>query len=106
MLGYGTLMHTYRLWDIENNKLVIGRNVTFNERSVLEQAKEIKITNSEAAQEDIKEEDDDTLVDDLETTNEDFTDVVDTSLDYSVDRNNTHGIEENNTELRRSRRKV
>lgn len=36
MLGYGSSQFTYRLWDIENDKLVIGRHVTFNEKSVLD----------------------------------------------------------------------
>lgn len=31
MLGYGGSIGTYRLWDIEQNKLVLGRSVTFNE---------------------------------------------------------------------------
>lgn len=38
MLGYGLTPSTYRLWDIENDKLVIGRNVTFNEKSMIDQA--------------------------------------------------------------------
>lgn len=33
MLGYGLSPSTYRLWDIDNDKLIIGRNVTFNEKS-------------------------------------------------------------------------
>lgn len=36
MLGYGSSRFTYRLWDIENDKLVIGRHVTFNEKSILD----------------------------------------------------------------------
>lgn len=36
MLGYGSSQFTYRLWDIENDKLVIGRHVTFNEKSILD----------------------------------------------------------------------
>lgn len=31
MLGYGLSPSTYRLWDIESDQLIIGRNVTFNE---------------------------------------------------------------------------
>lgn len=43
-------------------------------------------------------------MDNLETTNEEFTDTLDTSLDY-VSRNNVHDIEKNNTE-HRSKRKI
>lgn len=46
MLGYGTSLHTYRLWDIEANKLIIGRHVTFNEREILKRAKVIEIADS------------------------------------------------------------
>lgn len=37
MLGYGLTPSTYRLWDMENDKLIIGRNVTFNEKSLIGQ---------------------------------------------------------------------
>lgn len=43
MLGYGTSHHTYRLWDIELNKLLVGRHVIFNEGSVLNRTKTIEI---------------------------------------------------------------
>lgn len=36
MLGYGSSQLTYPLWDVENDKLVIGRHVTFNENSILD----------------------------------------------------------------------
>lgn len=39
MLGYGLSPSTYRLWDIENDKLIIGRNVTFNEKLMFGQGK-------------------------------------------------------------------
>lgn len=34
MLGYAS-SHSYRLWNIDKDKLIIGRNVTFDENSVL-----------------------------------------------------------------------
>jgi len=34
-LGYTASTSSYRLWDIEQNKLVIGKHVTFNEALVL-----------------------------------------------------------------------
>lgn len=48
MLGYGSSLFTYRLWDTEDNKLIIGRHVTFNERAILEVPKFVEITDSEA----------------------------------------------------------
>lgn len=39
MLGYGLTPSTYRLWDINNDKLVIGRNVTFNEKLMFGQSR-------------------------------------------------------------------
>lgn len=47
LLGYAT-NNAYRLWDIEKKKLVIGRNVTFNEKSVLNRTKMVEIFDSEA----------------------------------------------------------
>lgn len=38
LLGYAS-NSSYRLWDIEQRKLIIGRNVTFNEKSILNRAK-------------------------------------------------------------------
>lgn len=48
MLGYAASMGSYRLWDIEKNKLIIGRHVTFNEASVLKRMKLVEISVSEA----------------------------------------------------------
>lgn len=48
MLGYAS-NNSYRLWDIEGNKQIIGRNVTFNEATVLNRAKLVQILDSEAA---------------------------------------------------------
>lgn len=48
MFGYGASMGTYRLWELNRNKLIFGRNVTFNEASVLNQSKLMEIFDSEA----------------------------------------------------------
>lgn len=48
MLGYTASIGSYRLWDIENNKLVTGRSVVFNEASVLNRSKHVNISISEA----------------------------------------------------------
>lgn len=48
MIGYAASMGSYRLWDVERNKLIIGRHVTFNEISVLKRAKLVEIPVSEA----------------------------------------------------------
>lgn len=52
MLGYGSSNFTYRLWDIEKDKLVIGRHVTFNEKSILVNPNDapivVEISDSEA----------------------------------------------------------
>lgn len=47
MLGYAT-NGSYRLWDVNANKLVIGRNVVFNENSVLKRHNLGEESNSEA----------------------------------------------------------
>lgn len=49
MLGYTASIGSYRLWDIEQNKLVTGRSVVFNEASVLNRSKYVNISISEAA---------------------------------------------------------
>lgn len=132
MLGYGISQKTYRLWDIDANKFLIGRHVIFDERSILNKASIIEIPDSEAAIEPIVDneiENDDTLVNDMESGNEHFTDAENTSLDHSAhsdgtgdnrdtihstnrdctgNRNeNIHGTNENgigNIEVRRSNR--
>lgn len=47
MLGYASSLFSYRLWDIENDKLIIGRHVTFNERSILDRPSIVEISDSE-----------------------------------------------------------
>ena len=42
-LGYASTS-TYRLWDVNKNKVVIGRNVTFDEKSILKRLKEEQST--------------------------------------------------------------
>lgn len=68
---------------------------------------------SEAGRKDIKEDNDDVFVHDLETTSEDFKDAKDTSLDDSVntgyseeDIHSRNDIEEKNIEPRRSKRMI
>lgn len=56
MLGYGLSSHTYRLWDIENDKLIMGRNVTFNEKSIFDNLNYVNIFNSEAAGDNVDDE--------------------------------------------------
>jgi len=48
-LGYTASMGSYRLWDLEGNKLVIGRHVTFDETLILNQTKIVGISDSEAS---------------------------------------------------------
>lgn len=51
MLGYASSLFSYRLWDIENDKLIIGRHVTFNERSTLNPPSMVEISDSEEMEE-------------------------------------------------------
>lgn len=48
MLGYGTTFGTYRLWDIEHQKRILGRNAIFNESSILNRSKIVEIIDSDA----------------------------------------------------------
>lgn len=48
MLGYAASIGTYRLWDAERNKVIIGRHVKFNEREVLDRAKVVELPDSGA----------------------------------------------------------
>ena len=92
MLGYGTSQKTYRLWNIDANKLVIGRHVIFDERSILNKAKIIEVPDSEAANETIvgnEIDNDDTLVNDTETAHEYFTDAENTLFGHSADTDST-----------------
>lgn len=132
MLGYGTTFGTYRMWDVERSKLVIGRHVTFNEGPILSRARIIEASDPEAVVEPLKNENDsdktanddgsDDEVDDSfadasdeyvhGTTMERTGDIngeihgTDTESTGSI-RENIHGVEENGTgniELRRSNR--
>lgn len=76
MLGYGTTFGTYRLWDVERNKLVIGRHVTFYEKPILNRAKIIEISNSEAVAGDPQ------ILNELET---DLDDESEEGLDNTAD---------------------
>lgn len=68
---------------IENNKQIIGRNVTFNEATVLNRAKLVEIFDSEA--------DGGCKADDQRMTEE----VVEVPLDHSTDMDSTGDSEEN-----------
>lgn len=84
MVGY-YLNSSYRLWDTEQNKLIIGRNVIFDEKSVLSRAKFVEIFDSKVDEEQQTENTDtddldDTLVNILDSSaaTEDFLDAEDT----------------------------
>lgn len=47
MLGYASSKFCYRLWDIDNDKLIIGRHVTFNEREIVALPSTAEIYDSE-----------------------------------------------------------
>lgn len=49
MMGYTSSIGSYRLWDIERRKVVIGRHVTFNERELLGGGAIIELPSSETA---------------------------------------------------------
>lgn len=49
MLGFANSSFSYRLWDIEQRKVVIGRNVRFNEKAIFERLNDIEYLDSEAA---------------------------------------------------------
>lgn len=81
MLGYGSSMHTCRLWNVDAGKLVIGRHITFNEGSVMNRSKTIEITDTEAVIEPINGFGGDKIPDNpFETTDDEFTDANDTTL--------------------------
>lgn len=79
MLGYTGSIGSYRLWNVEQSKLVLGRSVTFNEASVLNRSKIVGVCDSEAvidrlatsSEEMLEKEADDTGI---------FDDAVDTSF--------------------------
>lgn len=48
MLGYAASMGSYRLWDVNGGKLIIGRHVTFNEASILKRTKLVEVSVPEA----------------------------------------------------------
>lgn len=94
MLGYCATFGTYRLWDIEHRKLIFGRNVTFNESSVLNRANLMEIIDSEAATDgsecdkeanvpgnDGVNKDADPLSDDLQNNGDNVREIHNTSLD-------------------------
>lgn len=90
MLGYGSSLHTYRLWDVNANKLVFGRHVTFNEGSVLNKPKLIEIANSEAVGQSTVNGKNDEMPD--EKDDDDFEDANDTAFDRDDDGNGTENV--------------
>ena len=84
MLGYGTTFGTYRLWDVEQNRQIFGRNVTFNESSVLNRSKLIEIIGSEAAADESTNQMINTK--EIHSSNED-------GADNSIQRNNGMNME-------------
>lgn len=94
MLGYGQSHGTYRLWDIESDRFISGRHVIFEEKSILNRAKVIEISDSEAVT-DTHAFDDDTN-DTLNTTEEHFTDAED---DLSEHDSNGDDVDANTKEF-------
>lgn len=82
-------MHTYRLWNVDADKLVMGRHVTFNERSVINRSKAIEINDSETVIEPINGGESDKMRNNpFETTDDEFTDANDTTIRYE----NVHDV--------------
>lgn len=84
-IGYGTSNGSYRLWDETKNKLVMGRNVTFNEDSILKRAKMIDVADSEAEQ--FKQE-----INEPDTENDNSSISHGVLEDTGYFRDNTHSI--------------
>lgn len=119
MLGYASSIGTYRLWNVDKNRLIVGRHVKFNENEILNRAKIIELPNSGEepnVQKDINEDDDDDFVDaenslnkgtdgdggeDIEINDAKGDCIGNTNKIHSAKPNGTgniiHGIEENNT---------
>lgn len=104
-LGYASTHGSYRLWNLESNKLVIGRNVVFDEKSVLDRNKTVIITSEVADDaEDLfpSIRNDDTSLNES-TASEQFIDANDTSFDHgNLDvtgdiEDNVHSIVQDNT---------
>lgn len=98
MLGYGTSYNTYRLWDVDANKMMIGRHVVFDEKSVLNRTKIIEVPDLEAANLKHPDVDDANEIlevnETLDTTEEYFTDGgEDTLVNDSDDGDGIHNAE-------------
>lgn len=101
MMGYTSSIGSYRLWDIEQKRIVIGRHVTFNEGKLLENTAVIELPCSEAAS-DVKEEVH-SINDKLNESEDHFTDAEDSS-DHGANEDCTgdngsgdHGANEDGT---------
>lgn len=95
LLGYASSIGTYRLWDVERNKMIVGRNVKFNENDILNRARVIELTDS-GAETDEKSENQDNNVEDefVDAKNESFN--HDANLD-GIGVNDIHGARRNST---------
>lgn len=91
-MGYASNC-AYRLWDLNKNKLVIGRNVTFNEKPILMQSKEKETLGSEAVIESDSISELDFDDNELQTSSIGKTD--DLLSEHSVELDDTGDIKEN-----------
>jgi len=89
-LGYTPSIGSYRLWDCEGNKLVIGRHVTFDETLILNRTNVVGISDSEAptSKDDLCKSEE-TIEDEFE---ENFKDAKET-LEHSINEENDSNIE-------------
>lgn len=81
MLGYAS-SNSYRLWDVNENKFVIGRNVTFDEYSIVNNDKYVNAVDSEADDFDSKN------IDDKQT-------LSNASLDHGINMEDTGNSNQN-----------
>lgn len=91
MLGYAS-SNSYRLWDLELNKFIIGRNVNFNEKSVLHRVEYTQILDSEVDDNNTSL-DHDTKLDRIGISKDIFHGIEKDDTGNSMD--NFHGIREN-----------
>lgn len=91
-LGYVS-SNSYRLWNIEENKFIIGRNVIFNEDSVIKQIKYVNILLDSEAENDMnpKQQNNDAAI----TPSNSKSVSTNTENNNSIDMNNTGDINEN-----------
>lgn len=103
MLGYGLSSYTYRLWDIDNDKFIMGRNVTFNEKSVFDRLNYADISDSEA----VGDQENDIHDVNVESIGDSNNHNADLERIGNINKENVHSVSNdtgNNEELRRSNR--